>query len=115
MSVHHCCEIVTNSARRETITAPHTQSDSPPPTFARRCLGFAGWLIPGAVLTLLPKCPACLAAYVTFGASIGLSLSTATYLRMLLLILCTTSLAYFAARRLRRFGALILSTQGTAQ
>ena len=95
MSVDHCC---TGSAHRE----PR------PPAFARRCRDIASWIVPGAVLALLPKCPACLAAYIMIGTGIGLSMSTAAYLRMLLVTMCVASLLYLASRlawRFLRYGA----------
>ena len=66
-------------------------------------LGFAGWLLPGVVLAILPKCPACLAAYVAVGTGLALSAPAAAYLRTTLLALCVGSLAYLGARRLWSF------------
>jgi hypothetical protein len=71
-------------------------------TFGLRCLGFAGW-IPGTILALTPECPVCFAAYLAIGTGVGLSVATATYLRMSLLILCVVSLLCLAMKRLRHF------------
>lgn len=50
-------------------------------TFARRCLGVLGWVVPSATLALMPKCPACVVAYIALLTGFGISLATATYLR----------------------------------
>jgi hypothetical protein len=73
--------------------------------FVRRFLDFAGWLLPGATLALLPKCPACLAGYIALGTGIGLSVPGATYLRMFLVVLCVATLSYVAAMQVSRLMA----------
>jgi hypothetical protein len=80
--------------------------NSESPTTARRGLELAGWVSSGAAWALLPKCPACLAAYVAVWTGLGLTLSTAIYLRLLLLTLCGASLLYLAVRRLHRLFAV---------
>jgi hypothetical protein len=73
----------------------------PGATVARRCAGAAGWALPASALALLPKCPACVAAYVAAGTGIGISASTASYLRTVAIILCVASLLYVAAKAVR--------------
>jgi hypothetical protein len=58
---------------------------------------------------LVPKCPACLAAHVTLWTGLGLSLSTATYLRWALLFVCVASLLFLMVVRLDRLGAVFRS------
>jgi hypothetical protein len=61
----------------------------------------AGWIVPSATLVLLPKCPACVAAYVALATGIGISLPAATWLRVMLVTACVTILVFMAAKRLR--------------
>lgn len=52
------------------------------PTWLRRVGRFVSWIVPGAVLALMPKCPACLAAYLALGTGLSLSLPVAENLRL---------------------------------
>ena len=89
------------NARRCCRAAKQADENAPRPAMRGRGGEIAGWIIPGATLALMPKCPMCVAAYVALATGIGISLPTATYLRTTLVILCVTSLAFHAARRLR--------------
>jgi hypothetical protein len=99
---HGCCVFTASGSGRQTIADRNSDGDRPTRKFVRRFLGIVGWIIPAAIVALLPKCPACLVTYVAIGTGVGLSISSATYLRMALLILCLTSLSYLAAKGLRR-------------
>lgn len=69
----------------------------------RRCCGTAaGTVAPAAVLVLLPKCPACIAAWLAVGAGIGVSMSTAATLRMVIVGLCVACLAFVVVRQVLR-------------
>jgi hypothetical protein len=61
-------------------------------------LRVAGWIGPGTLLILMPKCPACFAAYFTLATGFGISLTAAAYLRSYLLVLCSSLLAFAALR-----------------
>ena len=72
---------------------------------ARRCLAAAEWVAPAAALALLPKCPVCVAAYVSLATGVTLSVAAAAYLRAGLAALFTAVLVLLAVRwacRLRR-------------
>ena len=67
----------------------------------RRYSAFIGWLVPGAALVLVPKCPACLAGYILFATGLCVSISAAAWLRASLIILAAGFLAYRTALLLR--------------
>jgi hypothetical protein len=70
------------------------------PTWARRVREIVAWALPSVLLALAPKCPACLAAHVALWTGVGLSLSTAVYLRWVMLVVCGASLVYLIVKRL---------------
>jgi hypothetical protein len=111
MDAHSCCGITASGRDLETARARTAIGGPHPPSLARRCLDIAGWIVPSMILALLPKCPVCLAAYVALGTGIGLSISTATHLRMLLVILCVASLSVLVTRRMRRLIALMFGVK----
>lgn len=67
-------------------------------TCCRRGAEAAGWIVPGATLALLPKCPMCLAAYIAVATGLGISFSAATYLQTSLMIGSIAVLAFVAIR-----------------
>ena len=76
-----------------------------PASWLRHVGELASWLVPSAILALLPKCPVCVAAYIALATGIGISLPTATCLRAMLVVLCAAALVFIIARRLRRLFA----------
>jgi hypothetical protein len=83
-----------------------TCCDLKTPTRVRRVGEIFAWVFPSAILVFVPKCPACLAAHVTLWTGVGVSLSTATYLRRALLFVCIASMLFLIAKRLNRMGAI---------
>ncbi len=71
------------------------------------CVGRAAaagaWIAPGAVLALLPKCPACLAAYIGLWTGLGISISAAGYLRTVIIVACSAVFVFLIANTVLRF------------
>jgi hypothetical protein len=56
------------------------------------------WLFPATVLVLMPKCPICVAAYVALFTGVGISVTAARWIQILMLVVCLGSLGYLAVR-----------------
>jgi hypothetical protein len=84
VNTRHCCQ--TKTQDRDNARQPTSR--------LRRGGEIAGWIVPSVTLALLPKCPACVAAYVALATGIGISLPTATYLRAMLVVLCGASFIF---------------------
>lgn len=64
----------------------------------RRGLRIGKWVAPGAALLLIPKCPLCIVGYFAAVTGIGLSFSTAQYLRSTLIAASFAGAAYLIGR-----------------
>ncbi len=68
----------------------------------RRAWQTLQWLFPATLLLLIPKCPLCVAAYVALFTGIGISVSTARWIQILMLAFCFTALAHLVIRYWQR-------------
>ncbi len=65
----------------------------------RKRLKWVGFLLPGATLVLLPKCPACLAAYIAVGTGLSMSIPAASGLQAILIGLSVAPLLWLLVMR----------------
>ena len=82
-------------------------------SITRRAVDVVGWILPSAILALIPKCPMCLAAYAALWTGIGISVAAAANLRLLLIVVCVISLVFLTARQTRRLIARSHVSLGT--
>jgi hypothetical protein len=68
-------------------------------TWLRHIREVAGWMVPGALLALMPKCPMCFVAYVALCSGLTMSCSSAHILMRILTALCIGTLALCVVRR----------------
>jgi hypothetical protein len=81
---------------RRRVQSPGTHT--PLSRWVARAKAAGGWFIPSMLLALVPKCPLCLAVYLSVTTGIGVSMTTARYLRWSWLGLCLVSLFYLVAQ-----------------
>jgi hypothetical protein len=70
---------------------------------ARRWLKAAGSALPGAMVILLPKCPACLAAWIAASTGVALPTMVAGSIRPCLVIACVLSASLLVRCAIGRF------------
>ena len=68
----------------------------------RTLASFSAWFVPSAFLLLVPKCPLCIVAYTAALTGLGISVSTATGMRVTLILSCISLLAFVVLRTLLR-------------
>ena len=99
LSLCRCREIAADRPSARLATPAQGEKRIPPRSITRRCLDAVAWIAPGVTLILLPKCPACLAAYVAL-LGVGISMTTSLYLRTTLMIVCVGSLLFLTIKSL---------------
>jgi hypothetical protein len=71
---------------------------------APRLYRAAASILPAAVLALMPKCPLCLAAWLTVATGIGFSAAGAAWVRGIIVVFCVAAVALATAPIIRRRG-----------
>src|SRR5207248_4896353 len=94
-----CCSEAAGTARSSSYKAADGKAH--PPSVARRRFAWTKCSLPTLILALLPKCPACFAAYVALGTGISLSVAAAAVLRTLLICACVATLVRVFVSALR--------------
>ncbi|WP_417387031.1 hypothetical protein [Gimesia sp.] len=92
-----CC------CRTDRLTHSGTSAEIPP---RKRGSGYRqtfASVLSALVLILMPKCPVCVAAWVTFFTGVGLSLAVAAWLRLFLIVASCLVLTLFVFLRLKHF------------
>lgn len=94
-----CCTIAGTTARSSATKA--ADGEAHPPSGKRSGFTLAKCSVPTVILALLPKCPACFAAYVALGTGISVSVAAASVLRALLTGICMAMLVWAVASAFR--------------
>ena len=84
------------------MTAQCCKGEGPSRRLARRLSGAAASILPGAALLFLPKCPLCLAAWLTVVTGIGISAAAAAWVRGLIVVFSVAAVVLAAAQIVRR-------------
>jgi hypothetical protein len=74
-----------------------------------RLTRIAGFLLSGTTLLLIPKCPACLSAWLVLATGLTISTSTAGYLRLALIIVSIGSLIFLSSAVVRVINSTLKS------
>lgn len=94
-----CCTMTTSTAH--TNLARATDGKTRPSSRTHRAFALGKFSLPALILAVLPKCPACFAAYLALGTGISVSLAAASFLRTMLIGICVASLVWIFASAFR--------------
>ena len=100
------CPFCDHESASESLAAkpdrPNPCDGKCPPGLFRRAWRGIQWLFPTTLLVLMPKCPLCVAAYVALFTGVGISVTAARWIQILMLTICLISLSYLTVRLIRR-------------
>jgi hypothetical protein len=68
-----------------------------PSSRTHRTFALGKFSLPALILAVLPKCPACFAAYLALGTGISVSVTVASLFRTMLIGICVASLVWIFA------------------
>ncbi len=89
-------------------------SQAPRRTWLAPAGSLVRWAAPVAALALIPKCPACVAAYILLFTGVGLSIPAAAAVRWTLMSLSIAALALLTFRAARALLAAMSSRAATS-
>src|SRR5438270_11537618 len=92
------CKTAVNAAHNDAKTA---DGKVHPSSGKQRGFALAKFSLPTLILALLPKCPACFAAYIALGTGISVSVTAASFLRSTLVAICVAALVWVLASAFR--------------
>src|SRR5678815_2101837 len=98
MNPRTCCQTAVTAAHKDAKAAG---GKAHPSSARQRGFALAKFSLPTLILALLPKCPACFAAYIALGTGISLSVQAASLLRSTLLAICVAALVWIIASSFR--------------
>ncbi len=84
------------------MTGPCCTGEGRRRRLARRRAAAAASLLPGAALVLLPKCPLCIAAWLTVVTGFGVPVAAASHVRGLIVVCWVATAALVVAQIIRR-------------
>ena len=100
------CPFCDHESASESLAAkpdrPNPCDGKCPPGLFRRAWRGIQWLFPTTLLVLMPKCPLCVAAYVALFTGMGITVTAARWIQMLMLTICLISLSYLTVRLIRK-------------
>src|SRR4051812_22207376 len=99
MNSNCCCGFVSKNTECETAQVQRADSEQKP-LILQHSLRIIRLALPGVMLVILPKCPICLGEFYCDRNGVSLSITTAAYVRLSLIILCMVSLLYLVIKRL---------------